>query len=119
MVSEAECESAAQLREQLECVEGSPELEREMLPRVLDPMFSPLFVESLAELPPAYVVTAGRDIFRDEALAYVKRMRRAKEHGIVANRHYPNDVHGFMTLEGSNRLQRDLADFLDAHPQFL
>lgn len=118
-VSEAERNTATQLREQLERAEGSPELEREVLPRMFDPMYSPLFVESLAELPPAYVVTAGRDIFRDEALAYVRRMRHAKEHSTVAHRHYTNDVHGFMTLDGSNRLQRDLADFLDAHPYFL
>lgn len=59
---------------------------------------SPLLAESLAELPPAYLITAGYDPLLDEGREYAERM--AREGVDVAYREYPDMVHGFILMGG-------------------
>jgi acetyl esterase len=59
---------------------------------------SPLLAKSLANLPPAYVLTAGFDPLVDEGREYAERL--AKEGNEVAYREYPDMVHGFITFGG-------------------
>ncbi len=61
-----------------------------------DPRVSVLRAENLANLPPAYVTTAGFDPLRDEGEAYAERMREA---GVrVALRRHPGLVHSFANM---------------------
>ena len=57
---------------------------------------SPARAESLADLPPAYVLTAGADPLRDEGDEYAVRLRKAG----VAVKHvtFPGQFHGFITM---------------------
>lgn len=56
----------------------------------------PLRARSLADLPPATVVTAGFDPLVDECDAYVERLERA---GVdVEHRHYESQIHAFISL---------------------
>jgi acetyl esterase len=57
---------------------------------------SPARVRNLANLPPAYVLTAGADPLRDEGADYAQRMKDA---GVaVTYRHFPGQFHGFFTM---------------------
>jgi acetyl esterase len=57
---------------------------------------SPARAETLAGLPPAYVLTAGADPLRDEGDEYAARL---KEAGVaVTYRHFPGQFHGFFTM---------------------
>lgn len=57
---------------------------------------SPLLAERFEGLPSAYVLTAGYDPLCDEGAAYAARMRDA---GVaVSHRHYPGQIHGFLTM---------------------
>ena len=57
---------------------------------------SPARAQSLAGLPPSYVMTAGADPLRDEGIEYAERLKQA---GVpVAYRHYPGQFHGFFTM---------------------
>jgi acetyl esterase len=59
--------------------------------------YSPLATPELGDLPPAVIVTAGWDPLRDEAIAYLDRLRAA---GVRAEHfHYPDEVHGFFTMD--------------------
>ncbi len=62
----------------------------------LDWRASPLLATSLANLPPAYVMTAGFDPLRDEGKAYAERL--AKEGVKTEYRNYADMVHGFITM---------------------
>jgi acetyl esterase len=62
----------------------------------LDWRASPLLAKSLAGLPPAFVITAGFDPLVDEGKEYAERMR--KEGVAVEHKHYPDMVHGFITM---------------------
>lgn len=59
---------------------------------------SPLRAASLANIAPAYVITAGLDPLRDEAIAFVARLRR--EGVFVAHRHHDGQIHGFFSMFG-------------------
>lgn len=57
---------------------------------------SPARVETLAGLPPAFVITAGADPLRDEGDEYARRLEDA---GVpVTHRTYPGQFHGFFTM---------------------
>ncbi|MFT4279303.1 MAG: alpha/beta hydrolase [Rhodopseudomonas sp.] len=57
---------------------------------------SPARAETLAGLPPAFVITAGADPLRDEGDEYARRLADA---GVpVLHRTYPGQFHGFFTM---------------------
>src|SRR3974390_2588185 len=57
---------------------------------------SPALAQSLASLPPAYVLTVGGDPLRDEGDEYAARL---KEAGVgVTYRHFAGQFHGFFTM---------------------
>jgi acetyl esterase len=57
---------------------------------------SPARANTLAGLPPAYVLTAGADPLRDEGDEYAGRLREA---GVpVTYRSFPGQFHGFFTM---------------------
>jgi acetyl esterase len=63
-----------------------------------DPRLSPLEAKDLSGLPPAYIVTAGFDPLRDEAIAYAERLKQA---GVtVTHVDYPTMIHGFFSMQG-------------------
>ena len=62
----------------------------------LDWRASPLLAQSLAKLPPAFVMTAGFDPLLDEGRAYADRLKKA---GVATEyREYSDMVHGFITM---------------------
>ena len=57
---------------------------------------SPARAETLAGLPPSYVLTAGADPLRDEGAEYAARLKQA---GVpMTYRHFPGQFHGFFTM---------------------
>ena len=70
-----------------------------------DPRVSPLFAESVADLPPALIVTAQMDPLCDEGEDYGRRLAEA---GVpVQIRRYPGMIHGFMAYAGAIDLAAD------------
>ncbi len=60
------------------------------------PYLSPVRAQTLADLPPALIVTAGFDPLTGSAQAYAEKL---KSSGIaVTSVHYPDMIHGFMSV---------------------
>ena len=77
---------------------------------------SPARIQTLGDLPPAYVLTAGADPLRDEGEEYARRLERA---GVpVTYRTFPGQFHGFFTmgklLDQANIAVRDIGGWLRA-----
>lgn len=117
LVTAEERAEAARIRAAEEHSEGDPVAEAAILPCLLDPELSPLFVDSFEDMPSTYVVTCGLDAIRDDGLLYARRMRRS---GLVkvAHKYYPKHQHGFMSLIPNNELQHDLSNFLAKNQGF-
>lgn len=62
------------------------------------PYASPLKARSLADLPPATVVTCGLDPLRDEGVAYAERLADADIP--VEHHNYPEYIHGIVQMVG-------------------
>ena len=63
-----------------------------------DPRLSPLSARDLTGLPPAYIVTAGLDPLRNDAIAYVDRLKAAGVPAVQID--YPTMIHGFFSMQG-------------------
>jgi acetyl esterase len=85
-----------------------PGLEKENLQRVLeiyrgqaqltDPLLSPMFAENLAELPPAFIITADIDPLRDDGARFARKLGDA---GVkVRYLNYSGMPHGFFFIPG-------------------
>jgi len=79
-----------------------------------NPYVSPLFAESLAGLPPTFVLTAEYDSLRDEAEAFAQRLQQA---GVaVTCRRYDGAIHGFFQMGGviglGRQAMQEVAHFL-------
>ncbi len=61
------------------------------------PLIAPLQATSFARLPPAYVVTAGHDVLRDEGMAYATALKAAGVETVLVD--YPSMIHGFFNLQ--------------------
>ena len=77
---------------------------------------SPARAETMAGLPPAYVMTAGADPLRDEGNEYAERLQAA---GVpVTFKTFPGQFHGFFTmgklLQQANVAATDIAVWLRA-----
>ncbi len=68
---------------------------------------APIRAASLAGLPPAIVVTAGRDPLCSEGRQYARALRAAAV--AVRHRHYPEQFHGFITIANFAPAQAALA----------
>ena len=63
----------------------------------LDERLSPIEAKDASGLPPAYILTAGFDPLRDEAIAYAAKLKQA---GVSVNHvDYPTMIHGFLTMQ--------------------
>ena len=85
------------------------ELAELMKPLITNPDNFPLMAESVANLPPALVMTMGLDPLCDEGLLYLRRLQRAG----VKTEHYHDDIcwHGAMKFDGG-RLKFECGDRL-------
>lgn len=70
-----------------------------------DPRLAPLKARSLQGLPPAYVVTAGHDVLRDEGRAYAEALKAAGVSVEYVN--YEGMIHGFFNLQAVLDVARD------------
>ena len=65
---------------------------------VTDWRASPINAHSLAGLPPAFILSAGFDPLQDENKSYAYKLEAA---GVaVVHSHYPDMIHGFVTMPG-------------------
>ena len=75
---------------------------------------SPLHAANHADLPPAFVSTAGYDVLADEGKLYADQLEKS---GVAVERmHYPGMIHGFITMgklvRTANIATRDAASAL-------
>ena len=79
-----------------------------------NPYVSPILAKNFYNLPPAYVITAGYDVLRDEGHAYALELAKA---GVpVSIRCYKEFMHGFFTMDAVSDAVRpaivETAEFL-------
>ncbi|MCU0849360.1 MAG: alpha/beta hydrolase [Spirochaetes bacterium] len=79
-----------------------------------DPRVSPLLATNFRDLPPALVVTAGFDPFRDDGAAYAEKLKGAGVPVLLSN--YPGMIHGFISMD---RLLPDADSAVDECASFL
>jgi acetyl esterase len=78
----------------------------------LQPDCSPLRAADLAGLPPAFVLTSGYDVLRDEGEAYARALQQA---GLpVTLRRYDGAIHGFFRWLARTQLSRRAVDEVGA-----
>jgi acetyl esterase len=70
-----------------------------------DPRLSPLGIEDLSGLPPAYICTAGFDPLRDEGEEYARKLQAAGNQVVL--RRFPGLIHGFANMTAASRSARD------------
>jgi acetyl esterase len=75
-----------------------------------EPYCSPLRAQSLAGLPPAFVLTAEYDPTRDATERYAHRL--AAEGVLTTLKRYPGSFHGFFSMTHLNQGRRSLDDVL-------
>ncbi len=63
-----------------------------------EPWASPLYADSHANLPPAYICTAGFDPLKDQGKAYADKLAAAGVNVVYEN--YDNMLHGFVSCRG-------------------
>ncbi len=63
-----------------------------------DARLSPLSARDLTGLPAAYIVTAGLDPLRNDAISYAERLKQAGVSAVQID--YPTMVHGFFSMQG-------------------
>lgn len=63
-----------------------------------DARLSPLAASDLSGLPPAYIVTAGLDLLRNDAISYAERLKQAGVPAVQID--YPTMIHGFFSMQG-------------------
>ncbi len=73
-----------------------------------NPYAAPLHADSFSGLPPAYVVTAGFDVLRDEGKAYAEALKKAGVDVEYVN--YEGMIHGFFNLQGALDVSRDAVE---------
>ena len=83
-----------------------------------NPSASPLRASSLADLPPALVITVESDPLRDEGLAYADRLAAA---GVAVDRiHCPDMIHGFFrrldAFDRASGLVAEIAEWIKGQP---
>jgi acetyl esterase len=65
--------------------------------KAADPRISPLMAADFRNLPPAYIVTAGFDLLRQDGIAYSEKLKAA---GVaVTHVDYPTMIHGFFLMQ--------------------
>ncbi|MGM0583892.1 MAG: alpha/beta hydrolase [Pseudomonadota bacterium] len=74
---------------------------------------SPLRADSVAGLPPAFVLTASHDPLRDEGEAWAARL--VAEGGRATTWRVPGQIHGFLPLDGAMRVSAQVAELLGRH----
>lgn len=72
------------------------------------PYVSPLYAQSHADMPPALIITAGFDPLTDSAHLYARRLEDSQV--TVEVRHYPDTIHGFMSVSLFSQQQDALED---------
>lgn len=79
-------------------------------PKGVSPKASPLRIEDVVGLAPAFIMTAGFDPLRDEGKAYAERLMNGSVE--VDYRNYPGLIHGFFSMADVSKASN--AAFVDA-----
>ncbi|XP_077987543.1 arylacetamide deacetylase-like [Glandiceps talaboti] len=78
---------------------GNVEIFSKIQDTLMNPYFAPLMRSDLSGLPPAYILTAGFDVLRDDGIMYAKRLEETNIS--VTWKHYEEGFHGIFCQIGS------------------